>query len=109
MLAVLRVAATAMRAVRLRLPPTATARRPPPMRRQGVEPQPSAVRERTLSTSCRAVRVVLAARTEAKIEDKAMTTTDRLRALLARGCFFIEARDLALLMLRIAERRERRT
>lgn len=32
----------------------------------------------------------------------------RLRALLARGCFLPEARELALLMLAIHERRNQR-
>ena len=33
---------------------------------------------------------------------------DRLHALLARGCFLPEARALALLMLKIHERRNQR-
>lgn len=32
----------------------------------------------------------------------------RIRALLARGCFLPAARELAELMLKIAERRERK-
>ena len=33
---------------------------------------------------------------------------DRLRSLLARGCFLPEARELALLLLKIHERRTQR-